>query len=189
MEAGKVEAGPSRARQTIGQAPLPTIVAAAILVIALVAAFAFTALRGGIDLAAAPGGTATPAATVASSSSGSPPAATVAPASPAASPPSSAAPTPTVTPSASPAPTATVAPTTSPVPTPGATPGDPRYAGLRTCPGQPDCYLYVVQRGDTLSSIAAFFGVPLRDIRDLNEDIANPSIIHVGQRIRVPGPG
>jgi nucleoid-associated protein YgaU len=156
--------------------PLPTAIAGGLLVLALVAASAFVALRGGIDLAAAPGGVASPSALTADAT-----------ATPSPRPTSRAtaarpSPVPTVSPAlGTPAPT--------PVATPAATPVDPRYAGLKACPDRPDCYLYVVRRGDTLSSIAAFFGVSLRAVRDLNEEIENPSIIRVGQRIRVPGPG
>ena len=179
---------PRGRRPSARAVPLPTAIAGVVLVLALVAAFAFTAARGGIDLAAAPAGTASPSPTVPAAAVESwaptpgPTAATPGPAatsSPASSP--TASPTPvstapaTAVPSASPSPAAT-------------TPADPRYAGLKPCPGRPDCFLYVVRRGDTLSSIAAAFGIPLRTIRALNPEIVNPSVIHVGQRIRIPGP-
>lgn len=183
---GPAEAGPASRHRVAPSVPLPTAVAGVILVLALVAAFAFTAMRGGIDLAAAPGGTASPSPTA--------PAASMEP-SPAVTPGSTTAvpsprPSPTTTPGlASPVPSAIPSPAVSTAPAPTAAPADPRYAGLKPCPDRPDCYLYVVRRGDTLSSIAAFFGVSLRAVRDLNGDLQDPSIIRVGQKIRVPGPG
>jgi hypothetical protein len=193
-EAGAIDTTghPLRSRPGRGL-PLPTLIAAAILVVALVAAFSFTAMRGGIDLAAAPGPTAsatpaTPATTAAPAA-----AATALPASTPTAVPTAAAtgpgPTPTVAPATTSPGPATPLPTASARPSPPPAPADPRYAGLKPCPDRPDCYLYVVRRGDTLSSIAAFFDVSLRAIRNLNADLENPSIIRVGQKIRVPGSG
>jgi nucleoid-associated protein YgaU len=159
------------------------VVAGVLLVLALVGAFAFTAMRGGIDLAAAPGGAASPEPTAPVASAV--PSPTVSPRPTVALP----SPVPTTFPSPTVAATQPATPLPTPQTTPTPSPADPRYAGLRACPDRPGCYLYVVRRGDTLSSIAASFGVPLRAVRDLNEDLANPSIIRVGQKIRVPGPG
>ncbi len=49
---------------------------------------------------------------------------------------------------------------------------------------------YTVRRGDTLSAIAERFGVPggYRELARLN-GIANPSVIHAGQVLRLPGAG
>lgn len=44
---------------------------------------------------------------------------------------------------------------------------------------------YVVQRGDTLYSIARRFGVTVAELSRLN-GIANPNVIRVGQRLRIP---
>jgi len=46
---------------------------------------------------------------------------------------------------------------------------------------------YVVQRGDTLRIIAARYGVSVADIWFANPNIANPSLIYVGQVIYLPG--
>lgn len=48
--------------------------------------------------------------------------------------------------------------------------------------------IYVVREGDTLSEIAADFGLTLAEIRKLNPEIKNPNLIRVGQRIRVSSP-
>lgn len=45
---------------------------------------------------------------------------------------------------------------------------------------------YVVQRGDTLSEIAKKFGVTTAALSEAN-GITNPSLIRVGQRLRIPG--
>lgn len=47
---------------------------------------------------------------------------------------------------------------------------------------------YIVQRGDTLSSIAARFGMTWQALYSMNRDtISNPNVIRVGQTIRVSG--
>jgi LysM repeat protein len=47
---------------------------------------------------------------------------------------------------------------------------------------------YVIQRGDTLAKIATRFGVTVKQLTDLN-DIKNPNMIVVGQKLRIPGTG
>ena len=46
---------------------------------------------------------------------------------------------------------------------------------------------YVVRSGDTLSAIARLCAVSLADLLAANPDITNPDLIHVDQRIRIPG--
>ncbi len=102
-----------------------------------------------------------------------PPTATPPPPTPTASTPPATPPPPTPTPSA-PTPTPS-----APTPTPSAPTPTPSPAGGIT---------YVVQRGDTLFSIARRFGVTLEQLRQLN-GIGSDNLIHVGQRlIIVPGP-
>lgn len=45
---------------------------------------------------------------------------------------------------------------------------------------------YVVQKGDTLFSIATSYGMTVRDILAENPEITNPNLITVGQVIRIP---
>jgi|SRR6516165_9931888 LysM repeat protein len=46
---------------------------------------------------------------------------------------------------------------------------------------------YTVQSGDTLTSIAAQFGVTLAALAAANPQISNPNMISVGQVLTVPG--
>src|SRR5574342_661676 len=47
---------------------------------------------------------------------------------------------------------------------------------------------YIVQSGDTLSAIAQRFGVSLSALIAAN-NLTNPNLIFVGQRLTIPGPG
>jgi hypothetical protein len=158
---------PSRAsaRRTL----TPAVILAALFATACAAvSISFVAARGGLQLPVAAtssqvaaGATATAAAT----------------------PPASSQPT------ASPAETSPVPTVASPSPTPAEstlgpspTPADP-LAVLPSCPGHPGCYLYTVQRGDSLSRIADRWGIALSIVEALNPEIADPSTISVGQTI------
>lgn len=44
---------------------------------------------------------------------------------------------------------------------------------------------YTVKSGDTMSGIARKFSMPMKTLLGLNPDIKNPSLIYVGQKIRV----
>lgn len=173
--------------------PMPTIVAAVILVVALGAAFVFTTFRGGLTM---PGGGSGPAGIVAGSST--PGAATVPDASlvpasptPSATAPAAAALTMTPAPSAirSPTPGPTVRPSVAPTTGPARTPAaslPPAFAGLDACPDRAGCYLYGIRSGDNLTLVALHFGVTLAALRAANPEIVDPSLIHVGDLIRVP---
>lgn len=64
--------------------------------------------------------------------------------------------------------------------------GDPVPQGsllnMKACP---DPVIHVVQVGETLSSIAAQYGVPDAAIAEAN-NIANPNLIYVGERLSIP---
>ena len=59
---------------------------------------------------------------------------------------------------------------------------------VTACPGAADCYVYVVRAGDNLFSIAAFFGVDLDRVRELNPAIGADSLIRTGQHLVIPTP-
>jgi LysM repeat protein len=46
--------------------------------------------------------------------------------------------------------------------------------------------IYVVQRGDTLKSLAARFGTSITTLMRLNADITNANVIYEGQRLKIP---
>ncbi len=75
--------------------------------------------------------------------------------------------------------------TPTPLPTPTPIPPTPLPAPPLTPTPAP--LEYVVQSGDSLSAIAQAFGVSLADLVELNE-IADPNVISVGQRLRIPPP-
>ncbi len=69
------------------------------------------------------------------------------------------------------------------------TPSPGRLALLTPCPNRTDCYLFVVTtRGDNLTRISRFFGVPIDAILRLNPSITDPSIIRLGSTITLPTP-
>jgi LysM repeat protein len=77
----------------------------------------------------------------------------------------------------------------APVPsTPAATPSSASIALLQPCPGRTDCYVYVVQRGDTLTWISSRFGIATDTILRLNPTITDPSLIVTGDRLALPPP-
>lgn len=158
------------------------IVATLVLAGALVVAFAFVAAHGGLLLPQA----------------GAPSASLIA----AASQPAPWSPSPSVGPSRSPqqSPTASVAPSPTPSrppaasPTPAASsPGAPwtaaQLAVLKPCPGKAGCWQYRIHSGDNLHGVAKFFGVAYPALLAANPQIANPSLIHVGEVIVIPTPG
>jgi hypothetical protein len=97
---------------------------------------------------------------------------------------------PTVEPTATPnpTPTASPAPTASPPPTPKPTtrPTSGRYALLKPCPNQSDCWLYTIRSGDNLYSIANYFGVSLATVKAWNPWTANG--LKAGRELRIPPP-
>jgi hypothetical protein len=161
----------------------PAVLASALFVAACATfAISFVAARGGLQLPTA--GTPPPVAVASNQPTvlASPePAGSVAPSiAPTAAPPS--APPPTAPPPTLPPPTAPP-PTGEPafaLPVPG--PGDPLLK-LDRCPDHPACFIYVVQRNDTMSRILGRYDLDLEVILALNPQITDPSVIVVNHRI------
>lgn len=86
--------------------------------------------------------------------------------------PTPAPPTPSPAPTPSPSPSPTPSPT--PTPTPTATP-EP----------EPTPIIHVVEKGETVRSIAYDYGVAWRAIVELNE-LENPNLIRVGEELLIP---
>ncbi len=153
--------------------PRPAMMAAiGALAAAVVLAVGFAALRGGLD----PAGRA-PAMSIVAVASPSVPTAPSA---------SVLAATASASPAAA---TATARPTGQPSGSPSPAASPDRLALLTPCPNEPDCYQYRIRRHDNLRGIASFFGVPYQTVLDLNPQIENPSIIHVGDIVILPPPG
>lgn len=115
--------------------------------------------------------------------------------------------TPTVTRTASPTPTPTVTSTTSPTPTPTASPTTSATASptpsitastnptsTHTATQAPpkntpvSSSFYSVRPGDTLNLIALRYNIPMQSLIAAN-NLANPSLIRVGQVLTIPGAG
>lgn len=154
-----------------------------ILVMAFSASIAYVVSGGGLTLRpvqAAP--TPSPSASVAVV------APSVAP-TPSPTPVPTASPTPS--PSPTPAPTVSPTPEPTPAPTPRATPRpaptSDRYALLRACPNQSNCWIYRVRSGDNVYSIARYFGVSQDSIYARNPWLRTQGL-RPGQELRLPPP-
>ena len=73
----------------------------------------------------------------------------------------------------------------TPAPTPA--PSSDRYALLQPCPDKPDCWIYTVRKGDNLTGIAKYFGIPLQTVRDLNPWTETKGL-EPGQKLILPPP-
>lgn len=161
--------GPERRTRVL----TPAVVASLVLLVAsAAAAVSFVTATGGLQLRGGPPSQVTAAGPTPQPSPGAP----------TPTPDLTPGPTPTVAPEATPAPTPTLAPTVTPAPT------SDRYVLLSPCPSKPSCYLYTVQLGNNLRSIANYFGVPYETVLELNPEITDPSTIHPGDVIVLPPP-
>ena len=183
-------AGEARPRTT---ALTPAILAASLFLLASFSgSIAYVVANGGLTMpVAAVDPSASPSDVAVAPSPSAPPAAT---ATPAPRPTATPMPTPTPTPSPSPTPSPTPPPTPTPTPRATAKPtptGDPilaRFPELRRCANRSDCYVYVVEPGNNLYSIANYYRVSYDRVLAMNPKITNPANIHTGDPIRLPTP-
>jgi hypothetical protein len=186
-------------RPSLGRGPLTPAILVSVLV--LIAAFtgsvAFVVARGGMSMSAAVLDRPGPSATLVAGAPSREPTAvptTVPTAKPSPTPAPTQAPSPT--PTATPAPSQTPVPTPTPTPTPRVTPrptaaGDPilaRFPELRRCPNRSGCYIYVVEPGNNLYSIANYYRVSYDQVLRMNPQITSPATIRAGDQIRMPTP-
>jgi spore germination protein YaaH len=62
------------------------------------------------------------------------------------------------------------------------------FLRLPPCPDTPDCSLYAVRSGDTLTTVAGRFSITVDAILAANPSISNPSSIVSGQVLHLPHP-
>ena len=67
-------------------------------------------------------------------------------------------------------------------------PGQIIHIPLAGQPSVPMSALYIVQPGDTLTSIAQRFSIPVGALLQFNPQITNPNLIYPGQIIAIPLP-
>ncbi len=172
VAAGRWARSRYRRAAVTGSLPSPTVIASILLLAALAVAFAFLSIRGGLAL---PAGELATESAVASAGG------------PVASPPP---PSVSLPPSQSPSPSPAGTPSLSPAGTPAASSAalPTAYAGLDPCPDRPNCYVYRVRSGDTMTSIARHFGITPQALRAANPEISDPNLLHVGDILRVPLP-
>lgn len=160
----------------------PAVLASALFVAAsAVFAITFTAGRGGLEM---------PVASRAADAEASPSLTAVEPsvappASPAPTAPPSPAPTPGLTAAPPTATPPTAAPPSAPPPTtapPSFDPNDPLLE-LPECPARPGCFVYVVQRNDTLSGVVTRYLLSTVVVLALNPQISDPSVIVTGSTL------
>jgi hypothetical protein len=179
---------PRPRRQTA--VPRATLAALLVLVLSAGISFGFVVQRGGLELPVVAASASSTAVAVVGSSTSSP-SSQPASAAPSVVASSSPLPTPSPSPTSSPSPTPTPSPTPSPTPkaTPKPTkkPTSDRYKLLKACPNTADCWIYTVRSGDNLSSIANYFGHPLRTIYAWNPKYPGTAL-RVGAQIRMPPP-
>jgi hypothetical protein len=162
-------AAPGRKAPPARRVTRAVLAAIGILLATAAASFAFVLVRGGVSLPLAP-----PPGGGVQAATGTPVATALA-----------------VVPTASPTPLATPTPipesTPTPIATPTPLPTSDRYALLVPCPDKPDCYIYTVRRGDTLTGIANYFGTTLAKIRQLNPWTLTKGL-EPGQKLILPTP-
>ncbi|RMF00971.1 MAG: LysM peptidoglycan-binding domain-containing protein [Chloroflexi bacterium] len=65
-------------------------------------------------------------------------------------------------------------------------PETPKVAPPHVEPSAEEPFIYTVAGGDTLNTIAKRYGITVRELIEAN-DLADPALIHVGQKLVIPG--
>jgi LysM repeat protein len=78
-------------------------------------------------------------------------------------------------------------PAAEPIATPRPAPDPTSGPAVLPAPAPSSVFHVVVQPGDTLSGIAQLYGLTLEEILAANPQIADRNVIHVGDRIAIPG--
>ncbi len=73
----------------------------------------------------------------------------------------------------------------TPLPSAAATPGASAVTQPTSAPTPAEPTVYIVQPGDTLSSIARKYNISMEDLMRAN-DIANPDYVQLGQELKIP---
>ena len=154
----------------------------ALFALAFAASVGFVVANGGLVLSAASARPTNAGAVLAEVETSPPTAAPTVVVTPAPTPLPTVSPTPSASPTPSPTPSATPKPTAKPTTRPKSN----RYALLKACPDQPNCYIYTVRSGDNLYSIANYFGVSYDTVRAWNPWTKNGLV--VGRGLRMPPP-
>jgi LysM domain len=180
---------PTIVRPSVSPAILVSIV---VLLAAFSGSVAFVVARGGLAMPAAAIDRQSPGPVVAVAPTPNPsptPEATPAPtATPEPTPTPRPRPTPTLSPSPSPSPTPEPSPTPTPKPKPARDPILARFPELRKCPKKDNCYIYIVEPGNNLYSIARYYRVSYDRVLQMSPWITNPSNIKAGDEVRMPTP-
>ena len=183
---------PRLARGPRSSAMTPAILAASMLLLAsFTGSIAFVVARGGLTMPVAlvrSSPAPSDVAAVPSSEPSAVPATPVPTAVPTAPPSATPIPTPAPTPTPTPAPTATPTPVPTKKPKPTGDPILAKFPELRPCANRDDCYVYVVEPGNNLVSIANYYRVSYDRVLAMNPKITNPSNIHPGLAVRLPTP-
>jgi LysM domain len=165
-----------------GHAPARTLtpaVLASALFVAASALFAITFVggRGGLEMPIAsrgPVAAASPEPTLAGPTAPATPGLTAGPSIAPTTAPATVAP-PTAAPPTG-APPTSAPPTAAP---PSFDPNDP-LLGLPECPDHPGCFMYVIERNDTLSGVVSRYLLSLTVVLALNPQVPDPSVIVTG---------
>ena len=59
---------------------------------------------------------------------------------------------------------------------------------MRRCPNRSNCYIYVVEPGNNLVSIANYYRVSYDRVLQMNPQISNPANLRAGDQVRMPKP-